>query len=526
MNTNWENPAKPILTMFISYSVRDRHLVTPIIDGLREVNVEVLDFFDSEPLGADIGSWVETNVAEADCVAVVISDNSLSHRDWIEREMGLALRLLAEHGTLYPAIVPIRFGDKKDDETIRFQPRNFHTGEPAGQPIVWKNINCMMPERDSVEATVDRILKLLTPRTVLITDPQGRSQSHLFDSAMQLYRELLPNERERDSEVDIVDWLYESWEENGQPDDSFPWLNVLAIQHIGGKVIGIFWCNIHRSTGIGFISFWGVLAAHRSYSRSITFANDVIGMIRQIEPATHSLLFAAERVDWDVLDKFLNDALLIWKRATGRRGNEPDRYLKLAEPLDDQPSALTQALNATSEKRRLAVIEQLRRFRRFTLYTNGAKYHRAFERQGIELLAFARRGADRDPHRRLLSPMAEFVQPPIRPPVDPTSDCHLWLFILTFGGQRLSPAEAVDWIYDVFLKESFGMGRFELPGWNDYMVEFKRLWRDRFVEQAELRHLRPRDWLAPYNLLLTEVKKYWLRQQALGHALGRWDIHL
>lgn len=257
----------------------------------------------------------------------------------------------------------------------------------------------------------------------------------------------------------------------------------------------------------------------------MAFANQVIGMIRKLEPSIRAMLFAAERVDWKVLDRFLNDALLIWKRSTGKKGNVLDRYLNLAEPLNDQPSALTQAIESVSEKKRLAVIEQLRRYRRFILFTNRANYYKVFERQGIELLAFARREAA-DRSRRLSSPIAEFVQPPIRPPISSTNDCHLWLFTLTFGGQRLSPAEAIDWVYDVFLKKSLGMGRSELPGWNDYMVEFKQRWRDRFVEQAELRHLRLRDWLAPYNLLLTKVNKYWLRQQALGHVSDRWDIYL
>jgi len=70
------------------------------------------------------------------------------------------------------------------------------------------------------------------------------------------------------------------------------------------------------------------------------------------------------------------------------------------------------------------------------------------------------------------------------------------------------------------------MGRCEFGGWNDCMVSFKKRHLDAFVRDAQLRHLRLRDWFAPYNLLLLEVKKHWIRQQSRGATQGSWDLHL
>jgi|GEM_PF-4805800 len=521
-----QNPPKPALSVFLSYSMHDRADVAPLIDGLRSANIEVLDFFDDEPLGAEINSWVETHIAEVDSVIVIISKNSLSHPTWIEREIGLAMRLLTFNGVLHPAIVPIRIGTFSEDEPLQFQPRDFHTGEPVGVPIVWRDVNCMMPDRDGLDATVDRFVRLFTPQTQLITNPEAPSQAHLFDSAMRLYRKLLPIERERDQEVDIAHWLCESWDEDDSPAPGVDWLSVLAVQHISGRAIGIFWCTVDRTTGIGFVSFWGIVAAHRSQGRGVEFVQEAVRGIRRIEPAIRTLFFAAERVDWRVLDRFLKSARQIWTRATGKKPNDGEWHQELTQAIEGQSSSLKLAIERASEKSREAVLEQLRRFRRFALYTNGANYNQIFERQGITLMAFARKEYNSGSSGHADGPMVEFVQPPIRPPVAESNDCHLWLFALLIEGKMIAPEKALHWIYDVFLKNTLGMGRCELDGWNDYMVGFKKKHLDAFTRDAQLRHLRLRDWFAPYNLLLLEVKKHWIRQQSRGTTQGRWDLHL
>src|SRR5579884_1192632 len=218
MNLPRENPSTPHLSVFLSYSIRDRAAVVPLIDALRAANVEVFDFFENEPFGADIDAWVEAQIAAADCMIVVVSDNALNSPQWIEREIGLAISLLADHGVLHPTIVPVQIGCGGHLEDAQFQPRNFRTGEPQGAPIVWKDVNCIMLERDGVDAAVARFVAALAPRTTLITDPDGRGQAELFDGAMRLYRQLLPTERERDREADIAHWLCESWDELGQPE--------------------------------------------------------------------------------------------------------------------------------------------------------------------------------------------------------------------------------------------------------------------------------------------------------------------
>ncbi len=526
MDVPRQNPVKPALSVFLSYSMQDRASVISLIDGLRSANIEVLDFFDDEPLGAEINSWVETHIAQVDAVVVIISRNSLAHPTWIEREIGLAMRLLIFDGVLHPSIVPIRIGSFQEDEPLKFQPRDFHSAEPIGEPIVWRDINCMMPDRDGMDATVKRFVALFTPQTQIITHPEAPNQISLFDSAMRLYRKLLPIERERDQEVDIAHWLCESWDDNDRPALGIDWLSVLVVQHISGRAIGIFWCTVQRTTGIGFVSFWGVLTTHRLQGRAVDFLQEAVGVVRHIEPTILTLFFAAEQVDWRVLDRFLKNAKQMWKRATGKRPSAREWRQELTEPIDGQRSSLKLAVERASPRSREAVLEQLRRFRRFALYTNGANYNQTFERKGITLMAFTRKEFNSVLSESSDSPMVEFVQPPIRPPVAESNDSHLWLFALLFDGNTITPEKALHWIYDVFLKSTLGLGRCKLEGWNDYMADFKHRHFGAFILDAELRHLRLRDWFAPYNLLLLEVKKHWIRQQSLGITKGRWDLHL
>ncbi len=526
MNVPGSNPKNPILTAFLSYSFEDRDEIMPLIRAFQAANVEVQAFSETEPTGVGFKEWIAENISCADCIILIVSDNSLARPNWVEREVGLAKQLLAVDGVLHHAIVPILLKGKDAlYEVVRFQPRSFDAEEPIGEQIVWSRINCMMVDRDGIDATVRNFMHRMTPSTTIIKDPSSGDQEDLFNSAMRLYKKLLPDERERDQEVHIERWICQSWIGENL-DDKSRWINVLAVHHILGKVIGLFWCNVDRNTGIGFVAFWGLLAAHRAHGRGIAFAQEVIGQLCTFEQSIRALLFATERVDWASLDLFLNSALKVKIKRSGKTPKAGDWYRKLSEPFNDRPSAIIQAFDSLSEKKKKSVIEQLRRFRRFALFSSGGSYNSKFERQGVKLLAYTCKSAVPYRHGLAQKVMADFVQPPIRPPIESASDCYLWLFAMIFHDQLLSPKEAVDWVYDVYLKSSFGEGPTELEGWNEYMVAFKEKWKEPFIGEALLRPLELREWYAPYNAVLTEMKRYWVQRQAAGTCDDQWNMQL
>lgn len=520
-----KNPTKPILTAFLSYSKADLPLIIPFVNGLRKSHVEVNLYQENEQIGVRINEWIINTIAECDCIIVIISENTLKEDSWVTKEVGTAITLFAKKGELNPEIVPVKLSNY-DFKITEFQPRSLLNNEPVGPPIIWSDFNCLMLDTENVEETIDRFVQSFEPKTTFITNPENPKQKLLFDNALRLYKNLLPDRRERDRGVDIADWLLESWDEDDQPEENGEWLHTLAVHHIEEKVIGIFWCSIHRQSGIGFVAFWGLMASHRAYGRGIIFAREVIGALKRVVPNIRALLFAAERVEWEVLDEFLEDSFKVWEEQFFGKVVRRDRYSNLSEPLGSKPSAISQMLESISEERRDELIAQLRKFRRFSLYANGANFNKVMAQVDSKLMAFINRDVNFDEFTHISQLMANFVQPPIRPPVNESGDCYLWLFALIFNNHNLSAAEAIDWIYDVFLKDSLGSGRTELTGWNNYMIEFKEKWRDSFAKQAEIKFLRLRDSFSEYNMILTEVKRHWLREKAQGRAEGGWDIEL
>ncbi len=57
MNVPRQNPVKPALSVFLSYSMQDRANVISLIDGLRSANIEALDFFDDESWPGMRSQW-------------------------------------------------------------------------------------------------------------------------------------------------------------------------------------------------------------------------------------------------------------------------------------------------------------------------------------------------------------------------------------------------------------------------------------------------------------------------------------
>ena len=526
MNTLGHNPEDPILTVFLSYSFADQEKVAKLVDALQAANVEVHAFSETEKPAEIISEWIKEGITEADCLIFIVSNASLTRHDYVEREVGMAIEWLVKNGTLSPTVIPMRLKeDNKSIDRVEFQPRNFDTKKPIGKPIIWDELNCMMIDRDGIDKTIAEFLKHTTPQTTIIRHTLNDRKSKLFDSAMEAYEELLPDDSVRDQPEDIERWIQESWNENGELNNNCSWINVLAVHHIGGKVIGLLWCSLHRRSGIGFVAFWGLLVASRGYSRGVNFVMSIVKQMREWAPNMQALLFAAERVQWNIMDKFLEDASAIRLSHLRRKTRHEGWYKKLAEPLNDKPSAIVQALEKANSTTLNKLIEQLRHFRRFNLFTVGG-FKEKFRRDGLISCAFARRDYIPNEYSPAKKIMADFVQPPIHLPVDDLHANHLWMFGLFADPQAHSPAESIDWFYDVYLKDFLGEGKNRIPQWNNYMVHFKARWRNPFLEQAELKELRIKEVVSRYKILLDVVKRYLVHERNAKGKNQRFSIEL
>lgn len=499
-----------LFSVFLSYSIKDRNIATDISEELRTHGIEVVNFFDTEPLGEFIEDWIADNMADVDCVLVLLTSNSLANPTWIEREVGLAANVLSDQKSLLSNIIPICSNISINELSQPFQPRDYMTSKPLGPTIIWSQFNCLMIDRDGLSLSVEKFIKNQQPCITLIKNPEFSPQESLiFSSAIHLYSKLLPDESVRDPTTNIIEWINSSWDDNGYPQHKEKFLHYFIVQHIKFKAIALLWCSVDTETGFAFMNFWGTHTGHRSRGRSLKFASLALKKILESSANLNNIFFACEPVDWISLDQIL-DSLNYEKHETA----------ETALLSEDARSAQLNRLPPTQKKH---LLEEMRKLRRFIFYSSGAGISRFFPAQKVKIFFYINKEKSGS---KFDFEMASFIQPPIHEPFDSSGCSNLWLFNITIDANPVSASEAATWIYEDFLLYTLEPLSNSSTGYSEYLTQFQKLNTEDFSSRATPHETKPREWFKPYIQWLNVMKKHMLEEQKLGVHSDRWDIQL
>ncbi len=259
--------------------------------------------------------------------------------------------------------------------------------------------------------------------------------------------------------------------------------------------------------------------------------------------ALRGLVFEAESVNLDVFRQVTEEACL--------RLEPPERLPEMGDPLRvakqkqliDRLNARQGASNSVLETTMLAMtedshadfrevlVEQMRRFRRFALYAQGAASTSGLIGQyGFLARGFIDKNLSSDKDHQ----MAVYWQPPIVAnaddpdlPVRDDDKCAFSLFILMAEKAEITAQEIVDWEYDVFLGEQLcsDVCYSGLTGWTDFMVGFKERHRSNFIESAKLADVQMGRSYSLAQSIIT-AHKNWIAKKWPGWEIIRQRIPL
>jgi len=545
-------PASARLKIFLSCTGDDRAWAKQLYDVLTDRGHEAFFYKEDVGYGDGFQEIIREKIENCDCVLVLLSQSLVDTQrsSWPAREIHLATDLQARRGARkinrHPAVIGMvnkeQSGNARDAGGLSLAVFDFATGaalEGRRFDFSSQNLIGFWPSHEPGEFLegLDRSFQ----QEVAHIRSKASMETHrdLFERAMDLYEQLIPDDCERDPREFIQEWISDTGGTRGN------WLDWLSVMHFHGNVTGAFWCNIDLRTGLAHVPFWGMRAGKTNRAKLLSVelvASALSAMQEELKTRGVALLgavFEAEPVDTAYFDAL---ALRAARRASP--GTEPAKVTKaLLETLHDRrpgerfsPLEL-ELINTAKEEPRddsgnFMLQDQIRRFRRLALYAGKAGYSRFLRGCGFEVQAFVispHGDSERD------SVFATYTQPPIIPPEDPAATIvsdgdkrPFCLFMMTPMGVSVDAARVVDWEYDVFLGEQYreGGGDSALPRWEEYMVDFKRRFRDEFANSARLMipSLGMR-YHAAKTVLLTVLQ--WSRLDAAQHPVpGGLDITL
>jgi hypothetical protein len=502
--------ANTVFSVFLSYSIKDEKVAVEISKELRKNNIEVVNFIDSEPLGELIEEWVSDNISDVDCVLVLLTPNSIENATWIEREVGLSLKMLSDDPSIISNIIPICFGTSIEELSRPFQPRDYATGDPFGPAIVWSRLNCLMLDRDGLVASVQKFIGNQQPKITIIKNPDMREEHGVFNSAMNLYEKLLPDASLRDEESNIIEWIHSCWDIEGDKIDEERFQHCFVVQHIKDKAIALLWCSIDKGNGYAFMNFWGTRTGHRSHGRSLKFAAGALEEIFRCGINIRNIFFCCEPVDWSFLDRVLFSG-------------------KFEKSITFRESAKTEAemanfIRSLDESKRFQILDEMRKMRRFVLYSSGSGISRQFHGKKAKVFYYSEEFQHGE--AEIQRTMSTFVQPPIREPFDQSECAELWLFNISIDTEPATARESVNWIYDEFLIHTLRPSFNNQTGFREFLGEKNNHTIEHFSSNGVPRETKPREWFKPYVKWLNVIKKYMLEEQKNGNHFDRWDIQL
>jgi hypothetical protein len=96
------------------------------------------------------------------------------------------------------------------------------------------------------------------------------------------------------------------------------------------------------------------------------------------------------------------------------------------------------------EKERSQILDEMRKMRRFMLYSSGSGISRQFSARKAKVFCYSEES--QQGKAEIQRSMSTFVQPPIREPFDQGECAELWLFNIAIDSEPATALESVNWI--------------------------------------------------------------------------------
>jgi hypothetical protein len=282
--------------ILISHSHKDEQVARSLKEAFNKNDIHAWTYEADLPFGNEIMTEIEQHMNECDYVLVILSDSS-RHSEWVGRELGLALELQKKRKVPHPAIVGVRCDSPC--ESFMFDALDYRTGQSTRTSYDFSTVRCFSLCSTQPSDKLDDLVQYFLPKVTFITEDEGEQRRLLWNS-FECYKDLFPDESERDEPADIVTWLDEA---RRATLINSPWREVYAVLHIGDQAIGMASLSAQVQRHWSFGNYLGVRSGWRQKHRAEYFIEEVIRHLRIISPSMKGILFEVEPVDIKLLER-------------------------------------------------------------------------------------------------------------------------------------------------------------------------------------------------------------------------------
>jgi hypothetical protein len=274
--------------IFISHSNADTAIACKYSEYFDELGFKNAWTYENRiGFGHEIDQNVEENIKKCEFFILVVSDEARNSA-WVQRELGLALKLLKENGGFRPIIIPISV--RNDDGKANLSPflcKDFHSGQNLPEPYPLDKMRSFDEKTpaDSINFLVD----MMTPKLSLVGNDIATREELIETGVFTLYESMFPlNERiPTDRLIEVLFTASSGKHPIIKLDNRFGPINIpkrykfqretiMLVLTISGKAVGFVIFNYNYKSRLFFGSYLGVDRRWRSYR----IADSIIGAAR------------------------------------------------------------------------------------------------------------------------------------------------------------------------------------------------------------------------------------------------------
>jgi hypothetical protein len=259
-------------------------------------------------IGEEIDPIVEQKINKCDFFILLVSENSRKST-WVQRELGLAIKLSREADNFRPIILPICLSAPTG--SAKFAPfpcKDYVTGEDRHESYSLDKRRAL--DEDSPADTVDVLIDQVTPKLSLAGRDITKRGDLIGTGVFEIYESLFPI-NERIPTQRLINLVFNARE------DEFPVISlkddqgnaidyrlcretIMLVLTISGRAIGFIIFNYNHETCLFFGSYLGVHSCWRSYDTAGSIIAEAENRISNEERYSghKGFVFEVERIDF------------------------------------------------------------------------------------------------------------------------------------------------------------------------------------------------------------------------------------
>lgn len=297
--------AQKCISTFISHNAVDNGEARYFEDTLQQAGFSAFQYGHGLDPSRHITETVKAQIENCHFFLFIVSDYSMQS-EWVQRELGLALRQREKNGGVKPVIIPVFAREavwrRSNKRPIAFPVLDFETGGPR-EPFNLGEVRCLdrhaNPDIDSPEV----LISMMRPRIMVSRVDLADATDVEKTQARSLYENMFP-ENERDLFDDIMEWSFQS--DLGRKREvvisggsrlSYQLDSRFVVLSVANRAIGFGFFTYDYASSLIYGNYIAVQECWRAGDVASYFLDEITRIMDELFPANQGTVFEVERFD-------------------------------------------------------------------------------------------------------------------------------------------------------------------------------------------------------------------------------------